>query len=1055
MEPWSLSLGTPRRSTVRCPQLRHSPGAGPFQRVTVAGVRITVAPGIDIDARPGATVREIVDAGAVEGFALPERPWCGDVRLDPDHPVGVWPVLEGASLAAERSGPCAPPRGVILRAIAGPDAGAWALLGDADASIGRDPGSTLTIDDPSLSRRHATVRAGARFVAADNASLNGTWRWRSGRRRRVVRRTECEPGDILELGHTLVAIEDADAASAALVEAEERASLRETLGHRIAPLAGSLGMGAMMAAMTGRWWILLVGLAYPAIVVVPAVVGASRRPRGAPDVEATPSQLPCSRSFWSAITGTIAVVGEAGAARGFARAIVLAQGRRPCGDSWTEPWMSWLPPAGSADADVVIAGEAAPSWAESVVRVGGERTTVTVGGRTLAAPVVRVSEDSAEAWVRAIAGARGSFALPRVTRLADLAGEGDATAPGAARGRRSVSAPVGVGVGGPLFLDLDSHGPHLLVAGTTGSGKSAFLETLVLALADRLGPDDLAVALIDFKGGAGLRSCMDLPHVAGTLTDLDSHLARRALAALSDELLSRKRHLTEAGHTSFQAWESAGGAPARLLVVIDEYQELVALYRAFLPDLARLAAQGRSLGLHLVLATQRPAGAVTPEVRANIGSTIALRVASEAESRDLVGSRDAADIPRELPGRAILAFGGERVPFQAALPSATPSCPVTRWGDALRDADATGLATQVRRRWPDASVPQLWLPPLPKHLGAADRPTLDARHVWLGRGDVPSERTQPEAVWDPATGPLVVVGPSGSGRTTLLSTIAAQASGTGWKPIWLPSDAREAARTLALARQADDALLVVDDGARAFISLGEVDRGRAQEDLLTLLTCGRPVALALPLAGPARLASHAAIRVVLSGGDPADEALWSVPRDLQGLSRSPGRGVIGEGGRWIETQIAVLEPVDGPEGRPLVASLPRELSADVLPRASSDGRFPVGVGGDDAAPVYIEPSRPLLIVGESARERAATVAALQGLARRFGAEVSLRELENPLAVPRREIDGATVVAVAPTPRLVADIAGADTSGLVDPRPLAGRVVMVVDGAARAVQLAAA
>ena len=464
--------------------------------------------------------------------------------------------------------------------------------------------------------------------------------------------------------------------------------------------------------------------------------------------------------------------------------------------------MSWLPPAQPGDATVVIVADP-PSWAETVIRADSTGVTVEAKGRAHATPVVWVSRGAAESWARASAGASRSSALPSTTRLADL-DDGESAAgplPGAAR---RMCAPIGVTAVGPLLLDLDAHGPHLLVAGTTGSGKSALLETLILALADRHGPDELCVALIDFKGGAGLHACMGLPHVAGTLTDLDPHLARRALAALADELAERKRRLARAGHASFHAWEVAGGAPPRLLVVADEYQELVAHYREFLPDLTRLAAQGRSLGLHLVLATQRPAGAVTPEVRANIGSTIALRVSSEAESRDLLGSADAADIPRALPGRAILAVGGDRTPFQVALPSAQPSPPVSRWSRTAQDADADGLAARVASRWPTARATPLWLPPLPELLGEEERPHLAPRDLWLGRGDMPSERNQPELTWDPASGPLAVAGPAGSGRTTLLGTLAAQARSRGLEPVWLPGDPREAGRTIAALRTRED-----------------------------------------------------------------------------------------------------------------------------------------------------------------------------------------------------------------------------------------------------------
>jgi S-DNA-T family DNA segregation ATPase FtsK/SpoIIIE len=1016
-------------------------------------VRITVHPSLDLDARPGASVRDICAAARAEGISLARRPWCGNVVLDADHPVGVWPLVEGALLSTDRSRPCAPPRGLTVRVVSGPDAGGW-VAADHATTIGRDPGCGLLIADPSLSRVHAQIAHGRATTVADAGSTNGTARWRSGRRRRIGRRIECDAGDLIEAGDSLLALEDPDEARretpAQRGPSGSRRDVGEAVAARLGPLIGSLGTAAMMAAMTGRWWILLVGMLYPGFVIGPAVLDRFRSLRFPPDLAAIPSPLDESREFWGGLTGTIAIAGDSERAQGFARAVVLARGRAPLAGAWGETWMSWLAPADRGDAAiVVIEGEEPPSWADTVVRVGPRDATILARGRTHLAPAARVSRESAEAAARAIAGASRTAALPSTTRLADLAGHHGAEAwlPGAPR---ILATPIGVTAVGPLELNLDLHGPHLLVAGTTGSGKSALLETLVLGLADRWGPADLAVALIDFKGGAGLRSCMDLPHVAGTLTDLDPHLARRALTALAEELADRKRSLAEAGHASFHGWEAAGGAPARLLVIADEYQELVAHYREFLPDLTRIAAQGRSLGLHLVLATQRPAGAVTPEIRANIGSTVALRVSSEAESRDLIGAVEASEIPRELPGRAILAVGPDRTPFQAALPSSAPSPLVSRWSSASQCSDAAGLADRVRQRWSGSRAPSLWLPPLPGILGEAQLPRTRPGEIWLGRGDIPEAREQPEITWDPTSGPLVVAGPSGSGRTTVLRTAAAQARSCGLDPVWLPADPREAARTVALLHARTRWLLIIDDGVRALASLGDVDRGAPREDVVNMLACAKPVVLALPLSGPQRLASHAALRVVLAGGDPSDEALWSVPRSLQGRGPASGRAAVGAGGRWLEVQMAMLA---APALSPLVASLPAALGARTLPRDLTGDGFPIGVGGDDAAIVRVNADRTILVVGESGHDRAAVAATIALLAERAGVAVAPRSVDNVLAIPRGDLERATVVVAAPNARLLSDVHCSDAAGLVDPRPGPGRVLVVADGVARAVQLA--
>ena len=160
-----------------------------------------------------------------------------------------------------------------------------------------------------------------------------------------------------------------------------------------------------------------------------------------------------------------------------------------------------------------------------------------------------------------------------------------------------------LGPDGPIDLDLVADGPHAIVGGTTGSGKSALLTAWILALAAAHPPERLVLLLVDCKGGATFDPLAALPHVAGVVTDLDPEDAERAVASLGAELRRREQAVRDAGGQDI----TATGLP-RLVVVVDEYRALVD--RA--PDLAALfgdlAARGRSLGVHLVLCTQRPAG---------------------------------------------------------------------------------------------------------------------------------------------------------------------------------------------------------------------------------------------------------------------------------------------------------------------------------------------------------------------------------------------------------------------------------------------------------------
>jgi S-DNA-T family DNA segregation ATPase FtsK/SpoIIIE len=365
-----------------------------------------------------------------------------------------------------------------------------------------------------------------------------------------------------------------------------------------------------------------------------------------------------------------------------------------------------------------------------------------------------------------------------------------------------VTAVLGVGADGPVLLDLDRDGPHVLVAGTTGAGKSELLRTVVVSLAALCSPDELTFLLVDYKGGSAFDACAALPHVVGVVTDLDGHDGERVLASLEAELRRRERLLRAAAAPDLATYRRSRPL-ARLVLVIDEFATLTTELPGFVPSLVAVAQRGRSLGIHLVLATQRPGGAVTDDIRANTNTRIALRVHDRHDSLDVVGESVAAEIPRDRPGRAVARFGhGDLVVLQAAGTSGPAAEPngssrvlVRAWNSEAASAGGRASAAVtsgalVPSRTPPAVGPTVledlverigrragelgllappapWHPPLPAVLSRCS----------LGPGvvgvlDDPAEQTRRDLRWDPAEGHLAVVGALGAGCSTTLLSVA-------------------------------------------------------------------------------------------------------------------------------------------------------------------------------------------------------------------------------------------------------------------------------------------
>ena len=239
---------------------------------------------------------------------------------------------------------------------------------------------------------------------------------------------------------------------------------------------------------------------------------------------------------------------------------------------------------------------------------------------------------------------------------------------------------LGVSSGGSLNIGLSEHGPHWLLGGTTGAGKSQLLRSLVLSAALRYPPERLGLILVDFKGSAGLGPLAQLPHALSVLSNFDVSAVERALEFLRADIHRREVDLQALGVNSYRDYlascQTAGTTPRypELLIVVDEFRMLIDSMPDAMAELMRIATIGRSLGLHLVLATQRPQGAISQDIRANIATSICLRVASAQDSYNLLEHESAAYISAAHPGAGYVRLpDGRSLPFRAPLVDAVPS----------------------------------------------------------------------------------------------------------------------------------------------------------------------------------------------------------------------------------------------------------------------------------------------------------------------------------------------------------------------------------------------
>lgn len=378
---------------------------------------------------------------------------------------------------------------------------------------------------------------------------------------------------------------------------------------------------------------------------------------------------------------------------------------------------------------------------------------------------------------------------------------------------KSLSAPIGVKKKKQIvYLDISdksgAHGPHGLVAGTTGSGKSEVLQTYILSMATLFHPYEVGFVIIDFKGGGMANQFKNLPHLIGTITNIDGREIHRSLLSIKAELVKRQEMFSRSGVNHINDYiklykeQKVSEAMPHLIMIVDEFAELKQEYPDFMKELISAARIGRTLGVHLILATQKPAGVVDAQIWSNSRFKLCLKVQTKEDSNEVLKSPLAAEIVE--PGRAYFQVGNNEI-FEL-FQSAYSGAPVPEGNEnnektyAIYEKNFWGRKTlkytnkkqKTVKNTPSqlqaivdyisdycysrniTRLPGICLPPL------QDRISVDALNymenqtagvcVPIGIFDDPEQQNQGEVIFDISKDNIYIVGSSQSGKTVMLQT---------------------------------------------------------------------------------------------------------------------------------------------------------------------------------------------------------------------------------------------------------------------------------------------
>ena len=607
---------------------------------------------------------------------------------------------------------------------------------------------------------------------------------------------------------------------------------------------------------------------------------------------------------------------------------------------------------------------------------------------------------------------RGRSTVSSTTSLLELPG-GD------------LRAPIGFS-GSPVYLDIKESaeggiGPHGLCVGATGSGKSELLKSVVISFAHQHSAKELNFVLVDFKGGASFLGMERLPHTSALITNLadEAGLVDRMQDSLLGEMHRRQEKLRRAGMRTAAEYNAAhpGEMPA-LFIVVDEFSELLHARPEFADVFAAIGRLGRSLRMHLLLATQRLEEGRLRGLESHLSYRIALRTFSASESRQLIGSTAAHELPA-TPGAAILA-AHDKIRFQSAYVSG-PELPRDQRLVRTLGAEVTAETTTLQMvidRLEGPNLNPVWLPPLPEVLAASEIMTpVRSGVARVGMEDLPFEGTQVPLDVDINRKHWAIVGQPGTGKTTLLRTLVL---GLALSTPGLAIYVFDPGGSLAALTRLPQVAAVVDEeglprmldeldnttGPRLLLLDGVDQLGEQEQRVIRLTTTGLERGLHVVVTA-LRWNFRPALRDVLTGHmelrmTPLDAHFRDAQKSLPDL---PGRGVSPRG---KHTQFALTTAQDIEHVRSVCASRGEEVRTmrvlpDVLTAAELANPAAFALGGPQLAPVVwdyrVFPH--FVVVGQSGAGATMALRALIG-AVRSGQSRAAEPSAEPSATPSAE-----------------------------------------------------